>query len=568
MAQICRLVAGVPLAIELAAGWVHMLSCAEIADELKRTLAADPPLEFLATSMRDVPVRHRSMRAVMDHSWKLLSGPEQHAMCQLAVFRGGFTREAAERVAGAPLTQLSALVAKSLIQRGGSGRFDLHELIRQYAAARLANEAPEQREVCQRHSLYYLGLLEDGGDLSSRPKESLAALGVEMGNLLPAWEWAAAHEDGTRLCHLSITLWYLFELLNSLVEGEMIFRDTAETLRQRDHPEQNGVRVAALAAARQLMLAHSAYFAFRVGRLEDAYAALRSSAAAMQAGTDTDAAIVVHWYLGIVCWALGRFEEAHASLQESLAQSRAQGKVLHEAWSLEFLGFVAHEQGAYERARGYFVEALSAYHHTGDRLAKSHVLFAFGRTMCGLGEYAQAETLLQEALALAREVGYATAAAGALDALGRVTQARGDLQSASALYAESAALYTGMGEVRGYARVLIHQALNVLALGDAPRAEQSMMTALRLAQECGSGPVVLEALAGLAAVPSAAPEQRLELASLVLEHPASTQDARNLAARVSAELRSHLRPEQFEAARRRACSQELAEVVRRLLASG
>jgi len=564
MADICRLVAGVPLAIELAAGWVRMLSCAEIAAELKRTLAADPSLEFLATSMRDVPERHRSMRAVIDHSWRLLSDEEQRALRQLAVFRGGFTRDAAEAVAGAPLTQLSALAAKSLVQRGGSGRFDLHELIRQYAAARLATEAPEQRDVRQRHSLYYLGLLEEGGDLSSRPKESLAALVGEMSNIRLAWEWAATHEDGARLCQVSITLWYLFELLNWLMEGELVFQSTAETLRRRGDAERNGARQAAIGTARQLMLAHAAYFAFRLGRLEAAYATLRSSAAAMSAAADPYAAIVVYWYLGIVCWACGRYDEANASLQESLANSRVHGKVLHEAWSLEFLGFVAHDQGAYEQARKYFGETLSTYRQTGDRLAKSHVLYSFGRTLVGLGDYDQAETLLREALALAREVGYQTAAAGALDGLGRVAGARGDLQAASTFFAESGALFAGMGDIRRYAQVLAHQALNELALGDAERAEQSILTALRLAYECGSVPVVLEVLASLATMRSAAPELTVELVSLVLAHPASTQDARNLAARANIQPQS----DQMETARQRARAQDLAEVVRRVLATG
>ncbi len=119
VARICRLVEGMPLAIELAAAWARVLSCAEIAREIERTLAPEANLEFLAASMRDVPERHRSMRAVIDHSWKLLSDDEQCALRQLAVFRGGFTREAAERVAGALLAlPLKALHVRP--RRGGS----------------------------------------------------------------------------------------------------------------------------------------------------------------------------------------------------------------------------------------------------------------------------------------------------------------------------------------------------------------------------------------------------------------------------------------------------------------
>ena len=120
--RICRLVDGMPLGIELAAAWVRTLACDEIAPEIERGL------DFLRVSTRDLPARHRSMRAVFDHSWKLLSSEEQTVLLRLTVFQGGFRREAAEVVAEATLAALSALVTKSLIRRSGAGRYDLHDL--------------------------------------------------------------------------------------------------------------------------------------------------------------------------------------------------------------------------------------------------------------------------------------------------------------------------------------------------------------------------------------------------------------------------------------------------------
>src|SRR5687767_9259248 len=130
--RICRLVDGMPLGIELAAAWVRTLSCEEIEHEIERGL------DFLSLSAKDLPARHRSMRAVFDHSWQLLPGNEQSVLLRLSIFRGGFSREAAEQVTGATLPVLSALVTKSLIRRSGTGRYDLHELIRQYALKQLA----------------------------------------------------------------------------------------------------------------------------------------------------------------------------------------------------------------------------------------------------------------------------------------------------------------------------------------------------------------------------------------------------------------------------------------------
>jgi predicted ATPase len=131
---ICQLVAGMPLAIELAASWVRTLCCADIVAELEHHLG------FLSTSARDVPARHRSMQAAFDHCWKLLSEEEQCALRQLSVFRGSFSREAAVRVAGASLGLLSSLASKSLVRRAMAGRYDLHELLWQCAEARLAAE--------------------------------------------------------------------------------------------------------------------------------------------------------------------------------------------------------------------------------------------------------------------------------------------------------------------------------------------------------------------------------------------------------------------------------------------
>src|SRR6266568_554280 len=129
--RICRLVDGMPLGIELAASWVSMLSCAEIADEIEGNI------DFLTTSMRDVPERHRSLRAVIDQSWRLLTDEQRSAFSRVSVFRGSFDRSAAAAVSGGGLGLLSELVSKSLLRRPDFGRFELHELLRQYAAEQL-----------------------------------------------------------------------------------------------------------------------------------------------------------------------------------------------------------------------------------------------------------------------------------------------------------------------------------------------------------------------------------------------------------------------------------------------
>ncbi|MFN8494625.1 MAG: glycosyltransferase [Caldilineaceae bacterium] len=146
--EICQYLDYLPLAIELSAVWVRILSCAEIAQEIKQNL------HFLITTMRDVPERHRSLYTIFEHSWRLLSPEEQSAFAQLSVFRGQFTREAALYVANAALPLLSALIDKSLLRRNLTGDFESHEYSRQFAMAKL-QERGELRGAQERHEAYF-----------------------------------------------------------------------------------------------------------------------------------------------------------------------------------------------------------------------------------------------------------------------------------------------------------------------------------------------------------------------------------------------------------------------------
>lgn len=150
--RICRLVGGMPLGLELAASWGELLSCRQIAEEIERSL------DFLESDARNLIDRHRSMRAVFASSWRRLSSQEQAVLRKLSIFRAGFEREAAEIVAGASLPLLLGLVRKSLLHRNGDGRFEVHELLRQFAAQQLV-EADEEETVAAAHAAYYVSFL-------------------------------------------------------------------------------------------------------------------------------------------------------------------------------------------------------------------------------------------------------------------------------------------------------------------------------------------------------------------------------------------------------------------------
>ncbi len=186
--RLCQLVEGVPLGLELAASWLRVLSCAEIVAEVAHGL------DFLTTGLQNVPERHRSLRAVFDHSWALLSPAEQTVFAQLAVFRGGFRREAATEIVGVSLTVLAGLVDKSLLRRTADGRYEVHDLLRQYAAERLAADPETSAAVHNRHCRYYARLMAahseqlKGEELS----DALAVLSAERDNVRAAWDWAVS----------------------------------------------------------------------------------------------------------------------------------------------------------------------------------------------------------------------------------------------------------------------------------------------------------------------------------------------------------------------------------------
>src|SRR5439155_7520691 len=206
--DICRLLGGLPLGIILAAAWARHFSPARIAESIKANL------DFLASSSRDATPQHASLRAVFNHSWDLLSEEERRVFRGLSVFRGGWEEEAAERVAGASLYSLLSLLDKSLLRRDARGRFDIHEVLRQYAAEKL-DEAPGDRgEIEHRHAKYYLELAQLA-EPELRGEEQgkwLELLEREHDNLRAALHWAMENgevEIGLLLGGALWRFWYM-----------------------------------------------------------------------------------------------------------------------------------------------------------------------------------------------------------------------------------------------------------------------------------------------------------------------------------------------------------------------
>ena len=552
--RICQLTEGIPLGIELAAIWMRVLPCEDIAQEIEHNL------DFLSTSLRDVPARHRSMRATFDYSWKLLSPEEQRLLRQLSVFRGGFTREAAEQVACATLPLLSSLVDKSLVRRSEARRYDLHELIRQYAAIHLKAEKEEEVNTHQRYANYYLTLLHSREALlqSKGQKEALAELRLEMDNLRTAWKIAVAGEDIDLLRQATGALYYLYEINQYFQEAETLFRQCIEMLHTQFAALKNGdtPEKEKLNGTLGEMLNYQAVFQLRQGNIREASTLYQKSIALLRPLQEMYARAFASVQYGVVCWALGSFDEASHHLSEGQSLCREMNFTWLQQLATGFLGGVIHDQGNYAEAYRVLNEAMALCWQIGDPYITLLVGIYFSRTAQTLGRLSEAQEVLRQGLHIARETNNRWGLGIVLERLGVIAQTEGDYAEARRLLEESVILQREVGDLWSLAWVL--NSLSQLALTrlDFAEAEQYALEALKMSVEGGLNMNALDMLATLAAVH----EQRgmrvsaLEMTLQILQNAASSQAAKARAEELRARLEPQLTTQQIEAARARAQS--------------
>lgn len=531
VARVCRLVEGLPLAIELAAAWVRVLGCREIATEIERDL------QFLTAARRDVPARHRSLRAAFDHSWELLAADERDALARLSVFRGGFSREAAEWVAGAGLPVLSALVDKSLLRCATLGRYSMHELLRQYAAVHLQDDPAAYAAAHQRHATFYLDLLRERGVVlrSARQPVAVAELMAESNDLRAAWEWALQACPG-ELSGALRGLHWLYELRGLFDEGAALCGRAAGALQAlaASMPEPDPPVV----AGQGLALAYAGYFQLRQGRYMVAQEQAVRAVELLRAGGDRAGLADALLYLGVIANQMGCYAEAREHLAASLALDRELGRFWETAMGLSALGAVAYATGALDDAEQHYRESLALWHEVGDPRGMGLALNAYGASLHAAGRFDEAYALLRDALALARESGDRWTVATAFDCLGLVAHAQGQYAEAEELFCEGLEIFEEFGEGDSLARTLNHWGHTACAAGSVDEARARFTRAYDLAAAAGSDALAMEALAGLAAVYASAGDhaRARECLARVEGHPASSQAARGHAARLRAAL--------------------------------
>lgn len=341
--RLCQLVGGMPLALELAAPWVRSITCQEIVQEIERSL------DFLTTPLHNVPERHRSIRAVLEQTWQGLSEPEKALLSKLSVFQGGCHREAAVELTGATLPLLTTLVDKALLRRTDSGRYELHELIRQFAAEQLHPIPGGEEAVQELHCAYYTAFLEEQAQAlqTDQQKRALSALAADMDNIRAAWRYAVARKNVLALEKSVMGLWLLGEYGGLLYENELAFRQALSTFMPAAELWETTAVPAEYEGLVGYLLAGLGHLCARRGGLDEGRALAEQAVVRLRRARPRDQYKEALALLGLG-WVLefqGKYAEARQRGQEGLALFASLGDRRNVADMLLLQGMAAHGEG-------------------------------------------------------------------------------------------------------------------------------------------------------------------------------------------------------------------------------
>jgi WD40 repeat protein/predicted ATPase/DNA-binding XRE family transcriptional regulator len=503
--HLCQHVAGMPLAIELAAAGVRALPIATIERQIRANL------DMLSTTFRDVPARHRSMRAVFNHSWRLLSEPERRLLSRLAVFRGGWTADAAAQIAEATLPALAALVDKSLVRLGNTvtrssavrtvplaPRYTMLEPIREYALEQLVTRG-EAATLQRAHASYYLALADAAAAHWDTPtgEQGIAQLDHERDNMRAALQWARDGGDPTLGLLLAGALRKFWRRRGAISEG----RGWLEALLALDDAAPDATAI----AARLRAVDAAAWIASDQHDYVRATELFEQSIALHRALGETEDATNLLVNAAIQARAVGQYGQATSLLEDTVARHRALGNrgSLSSAGmglSLFLLGLVRRELGDFVGATACFEACVELHRAIGDHEGLAAGLLGLSDVARDQGDAVGVRQYGEESLALLRKLGVQWAIGFALNNLALAASREGDLPRALALVNESVALFRAQNAQGSLAEVLITLGRIEREQGHAAAAYATLTEALQLASAVGPRLLVAAALDELAGV--------------------------------------------------------------------
>jgi diguanylate cyclase (GGDEF)-like protein len=521
ISAVCRLVGGVPLGVELTAVWAGSVPCAQIA----RALGASPPR---GDALESGASNHRGqLGAAIAYSWSMLAAPEQRTLRALAVFRGGFTREAARRVAGASPFFIDALAAKNLLRPMLHGRYQMHGLLHAYAADQLSEHPSEQRAARARHRTYFLALLRDRTDPVNDASSAATELYAELANIRAAWEQAI--EDG-RVGQINASLrpfGRLYTFAARFDEGVRLIDHTIAWLETQSGQEAPPASRHALAHAwyqrakllfyigprdamldaigrvqallegqRQPQLEGATNLLWGImllvhGQLDAAREKLERALALATKVRDWDVVIGALQHLCHAASLQGDGARGAADALEAIRVAEREGYTLHARQTLFFLGFSRFTQERHVEARACFEQ--NVFHIHEDFAIGILALVNLSATLLEMREYRQALVTAERSIRLANEAGMAYYEALARRVRGLLAHALGRHEDAEQNLRAALAGLEQAGAARDAARARADLALLAHWRGDHNAARALAAQALTSARELHS--VLAEAVA-------------------------------------------------------------------------
>jgi DNA-binding SARP family transcriptional activator/tetratricopeptide (TPR) repeat protein len=435
ISHICRLVEGMPLAIILAAAWTPVLDPKGIASELEHGL------DLLEADWQDLPVRQRSMQAVFNTSWEMLTQDEQCSIQMLAVFRGGFTRRAGEKAFGIPIKTILALVHKCWVHPELDGRFYIHELVRQYASKKLQADQGLWKRVNEDHCTYFCQVLKKGEREWHGPKqkEIFAEIGADIQNVEAAWKWAISANRLDRIEQALESLSKYYLNIGRRKDGAEACRAVVERLNEMEFREESRETEACLLRIRALtwqgLFSDDLEVASRLfkeantilNRLEQTgYEVRLEKANLMSAEGDvvffsnpqvakqlvSQSASLFEMLgeearqaealnrLGLCAWITGDLDQGLRLSQQCLAIMRRIGEHHGITSSMDLLAKILREKGQFDDAEQYHRECLDVSRKLGYLHDETAILINWASTLISAGKFTQAQTFAQDSIHL------------------------------------------------------------------------------------------------------------------------------------------------------------------------
>lgn len=473
--KICQLTQGMPLGIILAASWLDTLTISEIVSEMNQNL------DFLEAEMRDLPERHRSIRATFEYSWNLLSEDERLTFARFSIFRGGCTRQAAQTITGASLRALTSLMNKAFLKRDVDGRYEVHELLRQYASEKLDPNDP----VHQKHADYYFEALvkRDSEWHDNRQLNLMQDVTTDIQNVRVAWGWAMRHGQIHLLAKVIMGLYHYSSLLGSDALLVDMCYDVLPILNL--HPTLPVKRDEALRLP-------NLYMMVGINTLSDetsdqAHQLVRAGLSLIrQQNTPAQCALIMglagHFYLNI---SDETRTEGFALLEEAVALTKNDTKPSERMELLHLLGEAINYFTPQAEERGFacLYESVKIAEMLGDLLFQANGKWQIAQRMTSKGEYDTAVRLTRDSLELNRKLKRSGGVAGCLDAIALILREQGDYATAKAMTEEQLQLAKEIGN--RFAIVSAHRRLcmDCRMRGEYDRAETHGQEAMRLLLE-------------------------------------------------------------------------------------